>query len=447
MLAVIVNMIETLLKNKKYSSLRDVLSAVNEADIAVIFGQIPPDSLPLLFRLLPKDLAADTFALMDTDSQELLIRGFSDNEIKEVFDELYVDDAADIVEEMPANVVKRILKNTDPNMRQMINEILKYPEDSAGSLMTTDYISLRPQMTVDDAIKRIRRTINDAETIYTCYITDENRHLLGYLSVKNLLLARQEDKICDIMDKTIVCVHTLDDKEDVAKEMNRYDFVTMPVVDDEGRLVGIVTFDDAIDVMQEETTEDIERMAAISPTEESYFKTSDIKHAKNRILWLLILMLSAAITGTILSKYEEACSAIPVLVSFIPMLMSTGGNCGSQSSTMIIRGMSVDEIKLKDFFRVVFTELRVSIIISVVLSLVNGVRIWLMEGSFKIAAAVSISIVGIVIISQFIGCALPMLAKRCRLDPAVMAAPLITTIVDAASILIYFSIVTRLFAI
>ncbi|MCI8404502.1 MAG: magnesium transporter [Clostridia bacterium] len=440
-------MIETLLKNKKYSSLRDVLSAVNEADIAVIFGQIPPDSLPLLFRLLPKDLAADTFALMDTDSQELLIRGFSDNEIKEVFDELYVDDAADIVEEMPANVVKRILKNTDPNMRQMINEILKYPEDSAGSLMTTDYISLRPQMTVDDAIKRIRRTINDAETIYTCYITDENRHLLGYLSVKNLLLARQEDKICDIMDKTIVCVHTLDDKEDVAKEMNRYDFVTMPVVDDEGRLVGIVTFDDAIDVMQEETTEDIERMAAISPTEESYFKTSDIKHAKNRILWLLILMLSAAITGTILSKYEEACSAIPVLVSFIPMLMSTGGNCGSQSSTMIIRGMSVDEIKLKDFFRVVFTELRVSIIISVVLSLVNGVRIWLMEGSFKIAAAVSISIVGIVIISQFIGCALPMLAKRCRLDPAVMAAPLITTIVDAASILIYFSIVTRLFAI
>lgn len=447
MLAVIVNMIETLLKNKKYSSLRDVLSAVNEADIAVIFGQIPPDSLPLLFRLLPKDLAADTFALMDTDSQELLIRGFSDNEIKEVFDELYVDDAADIVEEMPANVVKRILKNTDPNMRQMINEILKYPEDSAGSLMTTDYISLRPQMTVDDAIKRIRRTINDAETIYTCYITDENRHLLGYLSVKNLLLARQEDKICDIMDKTIVCVHTLDDKEDVAKEMNRYDFVTMPVVDDEGRLVGIVTFDDAIDVMQEETTEDIERMAAISPTEESYFKTSDIKHAKNRILWLLILMLSAAITGTILSKYEEACSAIPVLVSFIPMLMSTGGNCGSQSSTMIIRGMSVDEIKLKDFFRVVFTELRVSIIISVVLSLVNGVRIWLMEGNFKIAAAVSISIVGIVIISQFIGCALPMLAKRCRLDPAVMAAPLITTIVDAASILIYFSIVTRLFAI
>ena len=327
----------------------------------------------------------------------------------------------------------------------MINEILKYPEDSAGSLMTTDYISLRPKMTVDDAIKRIRRTINEAETIYTCYITDENRKLLGYLSVKNLLLAQREDKICDIMDKTIVCVHTLDDKEDVAKDMNKYDFVTMPVVDDEGRLVGIVMFDDAIDVMQDEATEDIERMAAISPTEESYFKTSDIRHAKNRIVWLLILMLSAAITGAILTKYEAACSAVPLLVSFIPMLMSTGGNCGSQSSTMIIRGMSVDEIRLKDFFKVVFTELRISIIISIALSAVNGLRIWIMEGDLKIAAAVSISIVAIVIISQFIGCTLPMAAKRCKLDPAVMAAPLITTIVDAASILIYFSIATRFF--
>ena len=272
--------IETLLENKKYSSLRDVLSSMNEADIAAMFSEVSSDSLPLLFRLLPKDLAADTFALMDTDEQELLIRGFSDNEIKEVFDELYVDDAADIVEEMPANVVKRILKNTEPDMRQMINEILKYPEDSAGSLMTTDYISLRPKMTISDAIKRIRRTINEAETIYTCYVTDDNRKLLGYLSVKNLLLAETNEKVCD---------------------MNKYDFVTMPVVDDEGRLVGIVTFDDAIDVMQDEATEDIERMAAINPTEESYFKTSDFKHAKNRIFWLLILMLSAAITGTIVS--------------------------------------------------------------------------------------------------------------------------------------------------
>ena len=437
--------IETLLENKKYSSLRDVLSSMNEADIAAMFSEVSSDSLPLLFRLLPKDLAADTFALMDTDEQELLIRGFSDNEIKEVVDELYVDDAADIVEEMPANVVKRILKNTEPDMRQMINEILKYPEDSAGSLMTTDYISLRPKMTISDAIKRIRRTINEAETIYTCYVTDDNRKLLGYLSVKNLLLAEPNEKVCDIMDKTIICVHTLSDKEDVAKDMNKYDFVTMPVVDDEGRLVGIVTFDDAIDVMQDEATEDIERMAAINPTEESYFKTSDFKHAKNRIFWLLILMLSAAITGTILTKYEDACAAIPALVSFIPMLMSTGGNCGSQSSTMIIRGMSVDEIKLKDFLKVIFTEFRISLVICVILAIVNGVRIWIMSGDLQIATVVSLSIIFIVIISQFIGCSLPMLAKRCKLDPAVMAAPLITTIVDATSILIFFNIATRFF--
>ena len=420
---------------------------MNEADIAVVFEEISSDAIPLLFRLLPKDLAADTFALMDSDYQEMLIRGFSDNEIKEVFDELYVDDAADIVEEMPANVVKRILKNTDPEMRHTINEILKYPEDSAGSLMTTDYISLRPKMTVSDAIKRIRRTIADAETAYICFVTDDNRKLLGYLPIKNLLIADENERIQDIMDQTVTCVHTHDDKEDVAKDMSRYDFAVMPVVDDEGRLVGIVTFDDAIDVLQDEVTEDIERMAAIAPNEESYFKTSDVRHAKNRIVWLLVLMLSAAITGGILTKYESAFSSIPLLVSFIPMLMSTGGNCGSQSSTMIIRSMSLDEIKMRDFFRVIWRELRISVIIGVTLSVVNGIRIWLMEGDWKIAVTVSLSISGIVIVSQFIGCTLPMLAKRFKLDPAVMAAPLITTIVDAASIIIYFQIATRIFGI
>ena len=418
---------------------------MNEADIAVIFEEIDNDSIPLLFRLLPKDLAADTFALMDSEYQELLIRGFSDNELKEVFDELYVDDAADIVEEMPANVVKRILKNTDPETRHTINEILKYPEDSAGSVMTTDYISLRPKMTVSDAIKRIRRTIADAETAYICFVTNDDRTLIGYLPIKDLLLADEDKRIKDIMDQTLICVHTHDDKEQVARDMSHYDFAAMPVVDDEGRLVGIVTFDDAIDVLQDEVTEDIERMAAIAPNEESYFKTSDIKHARNRIVWLLVLMLSAAITGTILTRYEEACSSIPLLVAFIPMLMSTGGNCGSQSSTMIIRGMSLDEIKLKDFFRVVWTEFRVSVLIGVVLSVVNGIRIWIMNGDLRVATVVSLSVAGIVIVSQFIGCTLPMLAKRCKLDPAVMAAPLITTIVDAASILIYFSIATRFF--
>ena len=418
---------------------------MNEADIAVIFEEIDNDSIPLLFRLLPKDLAADTFALMDSEYQELLIRGFSDNELKEVFDELYVDDAADIVEEMPANVVKRILKNTDPETRHTINEILKYPEDSAGSVMTTDYISLRPKMTVSDAIKRIRRTIADAETAYICFVTNDDRTLIGYLPIKDLLLADEDKRIKDIMDQTLICVHTHDDKEQVARDMSHYDFAAMPVVDDEGRLVGIVTFDDAIDVLQDEVTEDIERMAAIAPNEESYFKTSDIKHARNRIVWLVVLMLSAAITGTILTRYEEACSSIPLLVAFIPMLMSTGGNCGSQSSTMIIRGMSLDEIKLKDFFRVVWTEFRVSVLIGVVLSVVNGIRIWIMNGDLRVATVVSLSVAGIVIVSQFIGCTLPMLAKRCKLDPAVMAAPLITTIVDAASILIYFSIATRFF--
>lgn len=445
MLTQLTNTIEILFNNKKYSSLRDVLSTMNEADIADMFSKISPEKLPLLFRLLPKDLAADTFAHMETDGQELLIRGFSDNEIKEVFDELYVDDAADIVEEMPANVVKRILKNTDPQMRQMINEILKYPEDSAGSLMTTDYISLRPNMTISDAIKRIRRTISEVETIYTCYVTDDNRKLLGYLSVKDLLLSQPEEMVCDIMDKTIICVRTLDDKEFVANEMNRYDFVTMPVTDDEGRLVGIVTFDDAIDVMQEEATEDIERMAAISHSEESYFRTSDFQHAKNRMLWLLILMISSTLISIIITRYEDAFEAIPALVAFIPMLMSTGGNSGSQSSTMIIRGMSLGEIKLRDFFKVVFTEFRISLVISITLAIVNGVRIWITEGDFLIASVVSLSIVATVVTAQIIGCMLPMLAKKCKLDPAVMASPLITTIVDATSVMVYFSIATRFF--
>ena len=441
---VMTDKIETMLGNKEYASVRDILSSMNEADIAALFLDVPPDSIPLLFRLLPKDLAADTFALMETDNQEMLIRGFSDSELKAVFDELYVDDAADIVEEMPANVVKRILKNTDPEMRAQINEILHYPEDSAGSLMTTDYISLRPEMTVSEAIKRIRRTISEAETAYICYVTDDNRRLLGSLSVKNLLLAEPDAVISDIMDKTIISVHTHTDREDVAKDMNKYDFAAMPVADDEGRLVGIVTFDDAIDVIQEETTEDIERMAAINPTEESYFRTSDLRHARNRILWLLILMVSAVITGGILKKYEDAYASNTILVSFIPMLMSTGGNCGSQSSTMIIRCMSLDEIRLRDFFKVVFTEGRIALILSAVLAAAVSLWIYLTVGDGQIALIISLSIVGIVLISQLIACTLPMLAKRCSLDPAAMASPLITTIVDAASVLIYFFVASKI---
>lgn len=437
--------IKALLLLKKYSELRGVLNDMNPADIALIFEELPEEKIPILFRLISKDAAAQTFSFMESDKQEMLIKGFSDNELKEVFEELYVDDAADIVEEMPANVVKRILANTTPETRRIINEILKYPEDSAGSLMNTQYISLRPTMTVSDAIKRIRRVIEDAETAYTCFVTEEDRRLLGILTIKTLLLADKDEKICDIMDETDVYVFANDDKEDVAKAVRRYDLAAMPVVDTEMRLVGMVTFDDVFDVIRDEATEDLEMMAAIAPDEESYFKMSDFRHAKNRIVWLLILMLSAAVTGQIIAGYEEAFAAEAILVSFIPMIMGTGGNCGSQSATLVIQGMSVDEIELSDFFRVLWLELRVSVVISIILAAVNALRIIIQYHNPTLALVVSLSIIGTVIGSQIIGCALPMLAKKCRMDPAVMAAPLITTLVDAGSIMVYFAIATRFF--
>lgn len=432
--------IATLLDNKKYKTLRDVLSVTNEADIATLFTELPTKSISVLFRLLPKELAANTFSLMESDQQEILIKSFSDSELKEVFDELYIDDVVDILEEMPANVVKRILINSDSQTRHTINEILKYPEDSAGSIMTTEYISLRPKMTVNEAIKRIRRTISDKENIYNCFVTDQNRVLLGALSIKILLLANSDDIIEDIMETSAISVTTLTDKEDVYKTMSKYDFVTIPVVDEEHRMVGIVTFDDAIDVMQDETTEDIEMMAAIAPNEDGYFKTSDIKHAKNRILWLIFLMLGATITGKLLSNYQYTFSANLILVSFIPMIMGTGGNCGAQASTMIIRGMALDEIKISDFFRVIWTEFRISLLISLVLGIVNALRILLMYHDTNLAIIVSLAVIGTVIIAQIIGCLLPMIAKMVKIDPAVMAAPLITTLVDTASVVIYFSI-------
>ncbi len=437
--------IKALLLLKKYSELRGVLNDMNPADIALIFEELPEEKIPILFRLISKDAAAQTFSFMESDKQEMLIKGFSDNELKEVFEELYVDDAADIVEEMPANVVKRILANTTPETRRIINEILKYPEDSAGSLMNTQYISLRPTMTVSDAIKRIRRVIEDAETAYTCFVTEEDRRLLGILTIKTLLLADKDEKICDIMDETDVYVFANDDKEDVAKAVRRYDLAAMPVVDTEMRLVGMVTFDDVFDVIRDEATEDLEMMAAIAPDEESYFKMSDFRHAKNRVVWLLILMLSAAVTGQIIAGYEEAFAAEAILVSFIPMIMGTGGNCGSQSATLVIQGMSVDEIELSDFFRVLWLELRVSVVISIILAAVNALRIIIQYHNPTLALVVSLSIIGTVIGSQIIGCALPMLAKKCRMDPAVMAAPLITTLVDAGSIMVYFAIATRFF--
>ena len=437
--------IESLFENKKYKTLRDVLSVTNEVDIAELFAQLPSKSIPVLFRLMPKELAAATFTLMESEHQELLIKSFSDNELKEVFDELYVDDMVEIIEEMPANVVNRILINSDAQTRHTINEILKYPEDSAGSLMTIEYISLRPKMSVDEAIKRIRRTVKDKGNIYDCFVTDENRILLGRISIKSILLADHNDIIEKIMDSSPVYVTTTTDKEDMYKTMSKYDSAILPVVDEETRLVGIVTFDDAIDVMQDETTEDIEKMAAIAPTDDEYFNTSDIKHAKSRIIWLLILMLGAAVTGMLISSYETAFATMPILVSFMPMIMSTGGNCGAQTSTLIIRGMSVDEIHPNDFFKVLWMEFRISLVISIVLAILNAIRIIISYHNIMLATAVSLAIIGTVIISQAIGCLLPMLAKKIKLDPAVMATPLITTLVDTASIIIFFNIANALF--
>lgn len=437
--------IQSLLDAKKYSSLRDVLITMNPADIAGLFLELSPDSLPLLFRLLPKELAADTFVEMDEESQELLILGFSDRELKEVIDELYVDDAVDLVEEMPATVVKRILRQTAPEMRKMINEILKYPEDSAGSIMTTEYVNLRPEMTVAEALKRIRMTGVDKETIYTCYVTGPDRTLTGIVTAKALLLSQNEQKIADIMESHVISVQTMTDQEQVALMFNKYNFLALPVVDQENRLVGIVTVDDAMDVMQEETTEDIEKMAAIVPSDRPYMRTGIWTTFKQRIPWLLILMVSATFTGMIITSFENALAAQVVLTAFIPMLMDTGGNSGSQASVTIIRGLSLNEIHFKDLFRILWKELRVGILCGTVLAAANFIKLLLIDRvSITVAFTVCLTLTVTVILAKLVGCSLPMLAKKIGFDPAVMASPFITTIVDAFSLLIYFQIASLL---
>ncbi len=433
--------IERLLENKRYTTLRDIFITLQPADIAAMFDEMPEESLPLLFRLLPKELAADTFVEMDDDAQELLIHGFSDTELKEVVDELYVDDAVDLIEEMPANVVMRILRQADPDVRKQINEVLNYPEDSAGSIMTTEFVSLRPSMTVSDSIKRIRRTGVDKETIYTCYVTDDNRHLIGTISIKTLLLSDEDSIISDIMEQNVISVNTLDDQESVANRFNKYDFLAIPVVDGENRLVGIVTVDDAIDVMQEETTEDMEVMAAITPTDKAYMKTGVFETYAKRIPWLLILMISATFTGWIISAYENALAAQVALTAFIPMLMDTGGNSGSQASVTIIRGLSLDEIKFRDMPKVIFKECRVAILCGVTLAAANFIKLMLLDRvGFYVSLVVCLTLICTVIFAKFIGCTLPMIAKRIGFDPAVMASPFITTAVDAISLLMYFQI-------
>lgn len=445
--------ISQLLKEKKYAVLKQTLSDLHPADASAIFEDLFEEmtdekDLLILFRLLPKDLAAETFSFMNSDMQEQLMNLFSDKEMKEVLEQSFIDDTVDLIEEMPANVVKRILQNSNPQTRQEINQILKYPADSAGSIMTTEYISLRPTMTVDDAFTRIRRVGSNKETIYTCYVTLENRKLIGMVSVKDLLSSEYEDKIRDIMETNLVYVETDTDKEEVAATASKYDFLAVPVVDKERRLVGIVTIDDVIDVIQEENTEDIEKMAAMLPSEKPYLRTSVFTTWKQRIPWLLLLMISATFTGKIINSFQDALAANAALTAFIPMLMDTGGNSGSQASVTIIRGMSLDEIEFSDIFRIIWKELRVAILCGATLAVCNFVKLLIVDRvTMSVAMIVCLTLVITVIMAKFIGCTLPMLAKKAGFDPAVMASPFITTIVDALSLIVYFTIATRLFGV
>ena len=448
--------IVTLLENKRYSTIRDILNTMNPVDIAAVFEDLQSEKTALLFRLLPKETAAETFVEMDEDTQQLLIHGFSDTELKEIIDELYVDDAVDLIEEMPANVVKRILRSADPETRKQINEILKYPEDSAGSIMTTEFVALRPKMTVEEAIKRIRRTGIDKETIYTCYVSDSSSTLIGIVTIKTLLLSEEDEMIENLMETNVISVNTLDDQELVAQMFNRYNFLALPVVDQENRLVGIVTVDDAIDVMEEEATEDIQKMAAITPTtDKPYDRVGVFETYISRIPWLLILMISATFTGMIITGFEDALAGSLVLSAFIPMLMDTGGNSGSQASVTVIRALSLGEIEFKDILKVIFKECRVALLCGVTLAAANFAKIMLFDRlvlgntgiTIPVALVVCLTMVVTIFIAKLVGCTLPMFAKKLGFDPAVMASPFITTIVDAISLFVYFQIATALLGI
>ena len=437
--------IEEYIARKRYADLRDLLLPMEAADIATLCGELD-EKVALVFRLLPKEQAAEVFVELDSDQQELLIQSFSNTELKEVLDELYLDDTVDIVEEMPANVVKRILKHSDPEMRKSINEILKYPDDSTGSIMTTEFVDLKEDMTVEAALKRIRRTGPDKETINVCYVIDEGRHLIGLLSIRTLLLADDDDIIGDIMERNFISVQTLDDQESTARALSKYDFLALPVVDTENRLVGIVTVDDAMDVLQEEVTEDIEKMAAILPSDKPYLKTGPLETWKARTPWLLVLMLSATFTGIILTHFESALASCVILTSFIPMLSGTGGNSGTQASTAVIRALSLGEVRFSDLVRVLWKEFRVSICCGLCLAAANFIKMmlvdrWLLHNPTvtpTVALVVCATLIGTVMVAKLVGCSLPILAEKVGFDPAVMASPFISTIVDSLSLLIYF---------
>ena len=439
-----------LIEKKRFVQLKQILSEMQPADIAEIFDEAKDKEIPVLFRILPKELAAEVFVEFDSDKQEILVNAFSDNELREVLDELFMDDAADIVEEMPATVAKRILKNTDANTRRMINQLLAYPEDSAGSIMTTEYIDLKRTMTVEEAIDRIRKKGINTETIYTCYVIGSRRKLFGTISLRDLVLSGRDEIVGDLMDENVISAHTLDDKEEVAAMFERYDMLALPVVDKEGRLVGIVTVDDAIDVIQEEASEDIEKMAAILPGEKTYLKTGVFETFKSRIPWLLFLMISATFTGAIISTFEAKLAQCIALVAFILMLMGTGGNAGSQTSVSVIRALSLGDIEFKDILKVIWKELRVSVIVGIVLGIVNFIKLYLVDylwlhtfdtGTEIVEmATICLTLICVIIVAKMLGAALPIIAKKIGLDPAVMASPLVTTILDAVSLLIYFGI-------
>lgn len=433
-----------LLAQREFKAVRSILDVMNEVDIASLLSTLSDKELALAFRLIPKDKAAEVFSNMDTSMQTYLVTMFTEKELKELLDDLYMDDTVDMLEELPANLVKRILATVSASDRSMINQLLNYPEDSAGSIMTTEYVDLREEMTVGQAMAHIKKTGIHKETIYTCYIT-ERRKLVGIVSAKDLMTTDDDVPIKDLMETKIISVYTHSDQEQVAQLFTKYDLLALPVIDQDGRMVGIVTFDDAMDVMVDEATEDITKMAAINPSEKTYFETSVLQHAKNRIPWLLILMFTSIITGTIITRYENAFAAIPLLVSFIPMLMDTGGNCGSQSATLIIRGIALDEIRFTDLFKVMFKEFRISLIVGAFLAVANGVRIFIQYHNPGLAVVIACSLMGTVIMAKLVGCTLPLLAKKVNLDPAIMASPLITTLVDTFSILIYFNIATVLF--
>lgn len=442
------NEIKNLIKEKKLNELREVLDALNGVDISLILEELceelEKEEVLIAFRILSKEKAGEVFSYLSSEFQEKLINDLTDTELKNVIDELYMDEKVDLLEEMPSDVVDRILKNVQKQDRETINELLKYPKDSAGSIMTTEFVDLKEEMTVKEALQRIKQIGLDKETIYYCYVLGEQGKLVGIIDLKRLVVRQEEEKIENLMQTNVIKVTTLEDKENVAKTLNKYNLLAIPVVDNEEKLVGIVTIDDAMDVMQDEATEDVTKMAAIAPSEDSYFETGVFKQAKNRIAWLLVLMLSSAITGGIITEYENAFAAIPLLVSFIPMIMDTGGNCGAQSSTLIIRGLATDEIELKDILKVIWKEFRVSIIVGIIMAIVNVVWVMLRYQNIMLAITLGLTLILTVIMAKLIGSCLPLLAKKIKLDPALMASPLITTIVDIGSILIYFNVATRI---